>query len=235
MKTADTESNAKGRSLMVGGHKVYALYMASDSSFGSSTGPTHDGYRNNKATGLPTGNAAQGEYMIVDGKRANAGCCWDFGTAKRDSTAGGTGTMQAISFGMKFVWGTGAGNGPWFLGDFEQGVWAGGSGAAATQNPNNPSVTWDYGFGVVKSDTANGTPHYAIRVGNAQSGGLTTAYDGKAPGNWDLEGAVLLGTGGDNSNTSYGTFFEGAITVGRPSDATDLAVLQNAQAAGYGK
>ena len=75
-------------------------------------------------------------------------------------------------------------------------------------------MTWDYGFGVVKSDTANGTPHYAIRVGNAQSGGLTTAYDGKAPGNWDLEGAVLLGTGGDNSNTSYGTFFEGAITVG---------------------
>ena len=27
----------------------------------------------------------------------------------------------------------------------------------------------------------------------------------------------------------------GAITVGRPSDATDLAVLKNAQAAGYGK
>jgi hypothetical protein len=235
VKTADTESNAKGRSLTVGGHKVYALYMVSDSSYGSSTGPTHDGYRNNGATGLPTGTAAQGEYEIVDGKRANAGCCWNFGTAKRDSTAGATGTMQAISFGLKFVWGTGAGNGPWFMGDFEQGVWAGGSGAAATQNPNNPSVTWDYGFGIVKSDTANGTPQYAIRVGNAQSGGLTTAYDGKAPGTWNLEGAVLLGIGGDNSNTSYGTFFEGAITAGRPSDATDLAILQNAQAAGYGK
>jgi hypothetical protein len=52
---------------------------------------------------------------------------------------------------------------------------------------------------------------------------------------WNLQGAVVLGIGGDNSNTSYGTFFEGAITVGRPSDATDLAVLQNAQAAGYGK
>jgi non-reducing end alpha-L-arabinofuranosidase len=236
VKTADTESSAKGKSLTVSGHKVYALYMQSDSSFGSSTGPTHDGYRNNNAVGLPTGTAAQGIYEIVDGKRANAGCCWNFGSAQRDScSTGGTGAMNTISFGLKFVWGTGAGNGPWFMGDFEGGVWAGGSGVAATQNPNNPSVTWDYGFGIVKTDTANGTPQYAIRVGNAQSGGLTTAYDGKAPAVWNLQGGVVLGIGGDNSNTSYGTFFEGAITAGRPSDATDLAVLQNAQAAGYGK
>jgi hypothetical protein len=236
--TPDTESNAKGRSLTVSGHKVYALYMASDSTFGSHTaGGTHyDGYRNNNAAGLPTGTAAQGVYEIVDGKRFNSGCCWDFGSAQRDScSTGGTGAMDTISFGGKFVWGTGAGSGPWFMGDFEGGVWAGGSGDAATQNTNNPSVTWDYGFGIVKTDTANGTPQYAIRVGDAQSGGLTTAYDGKAPGAWNLQGGVVLGIGGDNSNTSYGTFFEGAITAGRPSDATDLAVLQNAQAAGYGK
>ena len=50
-----------------------------------------------------------------------------------------------------------------------------------------------------------------------------------------MDGAVLLGIGGDNSNGGLGTFFEGAVTSGRPSDATDLAVLQNAQAAGYGK
>ncbi|HVY40992.1 MAG TPA: arabinofuranosidase catalytic domain-containing protein, partial [Polyangia bacterium] len=61
------------------------------------------------------------------------------------------------------------------------------------------------------------------------------AYDGKAPKAWNLQGAIVLGVGGDNSNTSYGTFFEGAITAGRPSDATDVAVLQNIQAAGYGK
>ncbi len=234
--TADTESNAKGRSLMVSGHKVYALYMVSNSSFGSSTGPIHDGYRNNNGMGLPMGTAAQGEYEIVDGKRANAGCCWDFGTAQRDScSTGGTGAMNTISFGLKFVWGTGEGNGPWFMADFEGGVWAGGSGVSTTPNPNNPSITWDYAFGLVKADTANTGPRYAIRVGNAQTGGLTTAYDGTAPAMWNLQGAVVLGIGGDNSNTSYGTFFEGAITVGRPSDAADLAVLQNAQAAGYGK
>jgi hypothetical protein len=121
------------------------------------------------------------------------------------------------------------------MGDFEGGVWAGGSGNAATQNTNNPSVTSDYAFGLVKTDTSNSMPQYAIRVGDAQSGGLTTAYDGKAPAAWNLQGAVVLGIGGDNSNTSYGTFFEGAITAGRPADATNLAVLQNAQAAGYGR
>jgi hypothetical protein len=234
--TPDTESNAQGRSLTLSGHKVYALYMVSNSSFGSSTGPIHDGYRNNNTAGLPIGTAAQSEYEVVDGKRANAGCCWDFGSAQRDScSTGGTGAMNTISLGQKFVWGTGAGNGPWFMGDFEGGVWAGGSGTSTTPNPTNPSVTWDYAFGLVKTDTANSTPQYAIRVGDAQSGGLTTAYDGKAPAAWNLQGAIVLGIGGDNSNTSYGTFFEGAITAGRPSDATDLAVLQNAQAAGYGK
>jgi len=234
--TPDTESNAKGRSLTIGGHKVYALYMASDSSFGSSTGPEHDGYRNNNAMGLPTGTAAESEYEIVDGKRANAGCCWDFGNAQRDScSTGGTGAMNTVSFGAKFVWGTGAGNGPWFMMDAEGGVWAGGSGKAATQNPDNPTVTGDYAFGLVKTDTAGGMPRYAIRVGDASGGGLTTAYDGMAPATWNMQGAIVLGIGGDNSNTSYGTFFEGAVTAGRPSDATDLAVLQNVQAAGYGK
>jgi hypothetical protein len=32
-----------------------------------------------------------------------------------------------------------------------------------------------------------------------------------------------------------GTFYEGAITSGYPSDATDLAVLKNVQAVGYAK
>ena len=48
-------------------------------------------------------------------------------------------------------------------------------------------------------------------------------------------GAIVLGVGGDNSNNSYGTFYEGAIVSGYPSDATDLAVFQNVKAAGYGR
>ena len=54
--TPDNESNAKGRSLTVSGHKVYALYMVSDSTGGghNANGTEFDGYRNDNATGLPS-------------------------------------------------------------------------------------------------------------------------------------------------------------------------------------
>jgi hypothetical protein len=50
-----------------------------------------------------------------------------------------------------------------------------------------------------------------------------------------LQGAIILGTGGDGSNTGTGTFFEGAITSGNPSDSVDDAIQANIIAAGYGR
>ena len=47
------------------------------------------------------------------------------------------------------------------------------------------------------------------------------------------EGAILLGIGGDNSIAGRGTFFEGVLTSGYPSDATENAVQANIAAAGY--
>jgi hypothetical protein len=218
----DYESDATKRSLTINGHKAYALYMIA-----------HDGYRDNAASGLAKGTAAQGIYEIADGKRGGPACCWDFGNARTDNVAGGTGTMSALFFGTGY-WGKGAGSGPWFLGDFEAGVWSGGSGASNTTNSNDPSMGVNYAFGIVKTSTS-GTPQYAIKAGDATTGTLATAYDGQAPANWSLSGAVILGIGGDNSNSSYGTFFEGAITAGRPSDATDNSVYANVQAAKYGQ
>ena len=139
--------------------------------------------------------------------------------------------MNALFFGTGYgssYMGTGAGSGPWFMGDFE-GVWAGGSGDSTVNNPNNPSMNVDYAFGILKT-TSSG---YAIRVGDAQSGSLTTAYDGQAPAPWQFKGGIILGIGEDNSNSSLGTFFEGALTAGRPSDTTDAAILANGQAAKY--
>jgi hypothetical protein len=53
------------------------------------------------------------------------------------------------------------------------------------------------------------------------------------------QGAIVLGSGGDccakNTNQSLGTFYEGAIVSGYPSDATDGAVQNNIVAAGYGR
>jgi len=232
----DFESNAKGRSLMVGGHRVYALFTAA-----------REGYRNNGRNGMPppgmpTAAAAQGIYQLADARHAGTACCWDFGNAGTDNCNGTR--MKAVFFGTGF-WGRGAGTAPWFMADFEGGVWSGGatptSGPSATNNTTstNPSMTGvDYAFGILKTSTANNTPQYAIKAANVQSGALITAYDGPAPFSanaWNSGGGIVLGIGGDNSNHSFGTFFEGAITNGRPSDQTDALILQNVQAQGYGR
>ena len=78
--------------------------------------------------------------------------------------------------------------------------------------------------------------HWAIRGANAQSGGLTTYFDGVRPNGYHpmrKEGAILLGIGGDNSITGRGTFFEGVLTSGYPSAATENAVQADIAAAGY--
>ena len=47
------------------------------------------------------------------------------------------------------------------------------------------------------------------------------------------EGAILLGIGGDNSISGDGTFYEGVMTSGYPSDATENSVQANIVAAKY--
>jgi hypothetical protein len=49
------------------------------------------------------------------------------------------------------------------------------------------------------------------------------------------QGAIILGIGGDNSNGAQGNFFEGCMTSGASSSASDDAVQANIVAAGYGK
>jgi hypothetical protein len=93
----------------------------------------------------------------------------------------------------------------------------------------------DYVTAMLKGNSGN---HYALKGGDAQSGSLTTLYDGARPKGYSpqkKEGAIILGIGGDNSHTGEGTFFEGCLTSGVPSDATDDAVQANIVAAGYGR
>jgi hypothetical protein len=213
----DYESDANARSFTLSGHKVYALKTKA-----------RDGYRNDQTTGLPSGNQDQGVYMVNDGKYFGGGCCFDFGQANPDNCS--EGVANALFFGTGY-WGKGAGTGPWYAGDFGSGIWVCGSTGSSATCPNTPSMTMDFPFGILKTSSGK----YTIRVANAQSGDLTITYDGASPKAWDNAGAIVLGVGGDNGNRSYGTFFEGAITDGRPSDATDAAVLNNVQAAGFVK
>jgi hypothetical protein len=92
-------------------------------------------------------------------------------------------------------------------------------------------MAFDYAFGTLSTELSKG----AIRGGNARSGDLFTIYDGQVQAKWSMEGGIVLGIREDNSNSSYGTFYEGAITSGRPSSTTDAAIFKNVQAAGYGK
>jgi hypothetical protein len=214
----DFESSATQKSVTVGGHRVYALYTNS-----------REGYRNNSTSGTPLGVSAQGIYVVADGTHSGNGCCWDFGNVETDNCD--TSTATTLFFGTGF-WDKGAGNGPWFMGDFQGGVWAGGSATATgNTNPNNPSLKISYAFGILETSSGQ----YALRMGDATAGVLATAYDGAAPKVWSNGGAIVLGIEADNSNRSFGTFFEGALTTGRPSAATGSAVLQNVQAAKYGQ
>jgi len=87
---------------------------------------------------------------------------------------------------------------------------------------------------------AKGEPHHWTSMGgDAQQGPLSVMFDGpRINPTYDpmrKQGAILLGNGGDNSNGSQGTFYEGAMTAAGtfPTDATDQLVQANIAAAKY--
>src|SRR5207244_2039874 len=98
---------------------------------------------------------------------------------------------------------------------------------------NLPSITDRFVTGVAKGEPH----HWASLGGNAQRGALSTMFDGpRVDSTYDpmrKQGAIVLGNGGDNSNGSQGTFYEGVMTSGYPTDATDHAVQANIVAARY--
>jgi hypothetical protein len=93
-----------------------------------------------------------------------------------------------------------------------------------------------YALGFLK--TAPDPERYALRMADLQTAAMVkTAYAGAYPAGRDLgsQGAIVLGVGGDNSNNSWSTFYEGAVVQGFPADATEDAIFQNLKALGYGQ
>lgn len=189
------------------------------------------GYRNNATTGVAKGASPEGMYMVTSGTNVNNACCFDYGNAEESSTDTGNGHMDAINFGTACIFGPCSGSGPWVEADLENGQYMGNG-----SNLGNVSMTSAFVTAMLKN---NGQNTFALKGGNAQSGGLTTDYSGTLPTinpgyiPMNLEGAVVLGTGGDNSDNGVGSFFEGAMTSGYPTDATENAVQANITAAGY--
>jgi hypothetical protein len=221
----DAQPIADMAPITIGGHKVYGVFIMPGM-----------GLRNNDAAGLAIDDEPEGIYDVVDGTHYDSGCCFDYGNASTNGRAVGTGTMETTYFGTSTAWGRGNGPGPWIMADMEAGLF---SGYEAKQNLANPTIdAWRFVTAVVNGGGGN---RWDLRGGNAQQGGLTTFYSGIRPGSpasnayypMHRQGAILLGTGGDNGNGSSGTFYEGVMTNGFPAMATTDAVQANIVAASY--
>ncbi|KAE8165400.1 Arabinosidase B [Aspergillus tamarii] len=216
----DNLASAVGAPVTLNGQKAYGVFMSPGT-----------GYSNNAASGTATGDEAEGMYAVLDGTHYNGACCFDYGNAEVSSTDTGNGHMEAIYYGDNTVWGSGAGSGPWIMADLENGLF---SGSSPANNAGDPSISYRFVTAAVKGE-AN---QWSIRGANAASGSLSTYYSGARPSAsgynpMSKEGAIILGIGGDNSNGAQGTFYEGVMTSGYPSDATENSVQADIVAAKY--
>ena len=210
------------------GHKVYGVFITAGM-----------GLRWNDAHGTAVDDQAEGQYWVINGHHYNTGCCFDYGNAETDSRDDGDGTMETTYYGNQPSWYHGQAPGPWIMTDQENNLVG-----CVNPDPNDkycadlPSISWRF-----VTATADGEPHHWRSMGgNAQGGDLQIMYDGGRIQNprssYDpmrKQGAILLGNGGDNSNGSSGTFYEGAMTAPGtfPTIETNQAVQANVVAAGY--
>jgi hypothetical protein len=237
----------------VSGHPAYGMYFDAGM-----------GYRDNHTTGVATGAAPESMYMVTSGTHFNSRCCFDFGNAETNAHDTGNGHMDAIYFGTQcwFEWPTCYGKGPWVEADMENGVFfsdTGGSQDPGDTGDTNPFVTamlknnGTNAFAIKDGDAQGGPvatrwsgalpnspfdpdpPAFTIRAPKrpSQTMIVNPALSGYRP--MRKEGSVILGTGGDDSNYAVGSFFEGAMTRGYATDATDNAVQANIAAARYGR
>ena len=156
----------------------------------------------------------------------------------------GCGAMEAIYFGSGH-WrnNTGAGTtGPWVGADLEQGMYYGGGERTKVNDASKP-LTSEF----VSLSLKGRTDGFTLKGGDATKGVLATMYDGPRPdkqiaghcsktGTYQpmkKQGAIVLATGGDNSNGGEGNFYEGFMATGYASDATDDKIQANIMAVRY--
>jgi len=217
---SDIGANATALPVTVAGHAAYGVKVTPGV-----------GYRIDNAKNVPVGAAPEGIYMVTSSNLTGSNCCFDYGSGETDHKDDGNATMNAIEWGTACWFGGCTGGGPWVEADLENGMY---STAKGPNSSNNPGVHFPF---VSAWEKNNGTSNFTLKYGNAASGGLTTTYSGALPSNgyspMKLQPSILLGTGGDNSVGAPGEFFEGAVTAGFPSDATEDSVQANLVTAGY--
>src|SRR5665213_900333 len=201
----------------VGGHEAYGIYL-----------PPDTGYRDAGTTGIAKNNQPETMYEVASGTNVNNQCCSDFGNVESAESDTGASHMDAINLALLNASGS-TGHGPWVEADLENGVFEGGT-PVNTANAGNASK---FVTALLKN---NGQNTFALKGGNAQTGSLSTWYSGNLPSGYSpmhLEGSIVLGTGGDNSNRGTQSFYEGVMTAGYSTDAADNSVQDNVVTAGY--
>ena len=209
--------------ITIRGHKAYGVFIEPGM-----------GLRNDNPVGTAVDDQSEDQYWVINGRHYNGGCCFDYGNAEIDSRDDGNGTMETTYFGNATAWYHGPPPGPWIMTDQENNlVGCVNPGSTSKLCPNLPSIDWRFVTAMAKGEPH----HWASLGGNAQQGTLSTMFDGpRVDSSYDpmrKQGAILLGNGGDNSNSSQGTFYEGVMTTGFPSDDVDQLVQANVLSAKY--
>jgi hypothetical protein len=206
------------------GHKAYGAFIEPGM-----------GLRDDDPKGTAVDDQAEGQYWVVNGKHFNAGCCFDYGNAETDSRDDDSGTMETTYFGDATPWYHGNPPGPWVMTDQENNLVGCVNSDGTKLCANLPNIPWRFVTAMAK-----GEPHHWTSMGgDSRQGPLSVMFDGpRVDSTYDpmrKQGAILMGNGGDNSNGSQGTFYEGAMTAAGtfPTDATDQLVQANVVAAGY--
>jgi alpha-L-arabinofuranosidase B-like protein/concanavalin A-like lectin/glucanase superfamily protein/lamin tail-like protein len=209
--------------ITISGHKAYGVFIEPGM-----------GLRNNDTRGIAVDDQPEGMYWVINGRHFNDGCCYDYGNAEIDSRDDGNGTMETAYYGNAPFWYHGPPPGPWIMTDQENNlVGCVNPGSTSKLCPNLPSITSRFVTAIAKGEAH----HWASLGGDSQTGDLSTMFDGpRVDTSYDpmrKQGAIVLGNGGDNSNGSQGTFYEGVMTAGYPPDNADQQVQANVVAARY--
>lgn len=210
--------------ITVMGHKVYGAFIVPGM-----------GLRNDNPHGTAVDDQAEGQYWVLNGHHYNGGCCFDYGNGEIDSRDDGNGTMETAYFGNANAWYHGPPPGPWIMTDQENNLVGCVNPDGSKNCPDLPNISWRF-----VTAMADGEPHHWRSMGgDAQQGDLKVMFDGKRVNNsYDpmrKQGAIILGNGGDNSNGSQGTFYEGAMTAANtfPTQESNQKIQANVVAAKY--
>ena len=150
------------------------------------------------------------------------------GNAEHNDHDDGAGTMECVYFGTwnatRSGWCGGAGSGPVILADLEDGLW--GCNASSAVNPRVQPLDAAFVVGMVKG---GGGDRWAIKAGSGGEGGgaLGTSWEGPRPRGYfpmRKQGSIILGIGGDNSDSATGVWLEGAMTASYSANAQDDAL-----------